>query len=140
LIDDALNCLFNAFDVDRTGRISYKKLCTGLALLSEGGSTSGTPTLGGPSFGGAPGGSAQQALEQKLVAQVKKQAQNTSMEQYKSNASELRAKKEEPVTVTKKRQTKQDREKLTAKSGLSVMERQNKLRAEAAKKKKEEAA
>ena len=34
-IDDALNCLFNSFDNDRTGKISYKKLCTGLDILCE---------------------------------------------------------------------------------------------------------
>jgi len=35
LIDDALNWLFNSFDNDRTGKISYKKLCTGLDVLCE---------------------------------------------------------------------------------------------------------
>lgn len=38
-----------------------------------------------------------------------------------------------------KRESKAEREKKTAKSGNSVMEKQNKLRAEAAKKKKEDA-
>lgn len=35
MIDDALNCLFNAFDLDRTGKITYKKMCTGLTLLCD---------------------------------------------------------------------------------------------------------
>ena len=35
LIDDALTCLFNAFDVDRTGRISYKKMIEGLNTLCD---------------------------------------------------------------------------------------------------------
>lgn len=38
-----------------------------------------------------------------------------------------------------KRETKQERDKRTAKNSMNTMERQNKLRAEAAKKKKEEA-
>lgn len=35
LIDDALTCLFNAFDVDRSGRISYKKMIEGLSTLCD---------------------------------------------------------------------------------------------------------
>lgn len=37
LIDDALGCLLNAFDVGRTGKISYKQLCVGLDVLCESG-------------------------------------------------------------------------------------------------------
>jgi Ca2+-binding EF-hand superfamily protein len=48
LIDDALNCLFNAFDLDRSGRISYKKLCTGLDLLcDQAGNDPANNTIGG---------------------------------------------------------------------------------------------
>lgn len=47
--------------------------------------------------------------------------------------------KDEPVNFKAKKQTKQERSKLIARSGLSVMEKQNKMREEAAKKKKEEA-
>jgi hypothetical protein len=35
LIDDAINCLFNAIDVDRAGRVSYKNLCGGLDILCD---------------------------------------------------------------------------------------------------------
>ena len=35
MIDDALNCLFNAFDTDRAGRITFDKLCAGLDILCE---------------------------------------------------------------------------------------------------------
>ena len=48
--------------------------------------------------------------------------------------------KEEPQGFKPKRESKAEREKRTAKSGSSVMERQNALRAEAARKKKEAAA
>ena len=48
--------------------------------------------------------------------------------------------KEEPQVFKPKRETKAEREKRTAKSGMSVMERQNLLRAEAARKKKEQQA
>ena len=33
LVDDALNCLFNSFDSDRSGRISFKKLSQGLDIF-----------------------------------------------------------------------------------------------------------
>lgn len=48
LIDDALNCLFNAFDSDRSGRITYRKLCSGLDILCEniaGGNEPGAATM-----------------------------------------------------------------------------------------------
>jgi hypothetical protein len=35
LIDDALNCLFNAFDIDRSGKLSYKKFSQGLGVLCD---------------------------------------------------------------------------------------------------------
>ncbi len=35
LIDDALNCLYNAFNNDNKGYLSYKKLCEGLMILCE---------------------------------------------------------------------------------------------------------
>jgi Ca2+-binding EF-hand superfamily protein len=35
LIDDALLCLFNAFDTNQSGRISYKKLTFGLDILCD---------------------------------------------------------------------------------------------------------
>jgi Ca2+-binding EF-hand superfamily protein len=35
LIDDAINCLFNAFDTDQTGRITFKKLNAGLDILCD---------------------------------------------------------------------------------------------------------
>lgn len=41
------------------------------------------------------------------------------------------------MKVERKGPTKQDRDKLVVKSGNSVMEKQNQIRAEAAKKKKE---
>lgn len=39
LIDDALNCLYNAFNNDNKGSISYRKLCEGLLILCEDTST-----------------------------------------------------------------------------------------------------
>lgn len=35
LIDDALNCLYNAFNNDNKGSISYRKLCEGLLILCD---------------------------------------------------------------------------------------------------------
>lgn len=35
LIDDALNCLYNAFNNDNKGSITYRKLCEGLLILCD---------------------------------------------------------------------------------------------------------
>lgn len=35
LIDDALNCLYNAFNNDNKGSVSYRKLCEGLLILCD---------------------------------------------------------------------------------------------------------
>ena len=68
------------------------------------------------------------------------QAMPAAQEVVKSASTVDQKVKEEPQNFKPKRESKQEREKRTAKSGSSIMEKQNKLRAEAAKKKKEEAA
>ena len=104
LIDDAVNCLFNAFDIDRVGRLSFRNLSSGLDILcyTDGAADSEPLRLGGHS--------------------EQPPAKTQSTEVLKSGTP-ARAVKDEPVAMKKTRQSKQEREKLTAKSGSSVMEK-----------------
>jgi len=137
LIDDAINCLFNAFDTDRAGRLSYKKLTTGLDILCY---PQVEPevrdfTIEPDSINILAKEPAADSVEAKQKEPVPDPNQT-----LKSDNALKRATKDEPVKVQNKRMSKADREKKTAKSGNSVMERQNALRKEAALKKKQEAA
>ena len=138
MIDDALNCLFNAFDHDRSGRISYKKLCEGLEVLCENhGATTNFDRGSEIGFGET----AQRGQGQSFGNKQKVVAIPPQNEQIRSDNNANRPEKNEPVAVKPKRETKADRDKKVARSGnMSVMEKQNAMRAEAAKKKKEEAA
>lgn len=75
-------------------------------------------------------------MRKPIVKQALPEANNV----VKSGGQPERREKDEPIAFVKKQKlTKEDREKKTAKSSMSVMEKQNALRAEAALKKKEAA-
>ena len=147
LIDDALNCLFNAFDTNQSGRISYKKLNHGLDILCdmeaesmfERGSNVDNMGLTNE-LAGMPASAQDLKPEKKEKKPMVKQALPAANEITKSGGQPDRREKDEPIAFKKKMKvTKEDREKKTAKSSMSVMEKQNALRAEAALRKKEEA-
>ena len=150
LIDDAINCLFNAFDARRKGSLNIEDLKNGLKILAGG--SAELPESKGKNMKKKVG----DELKKKLFEQDKKKASSSKTPEKKAGKSvkvagsgpapsaEPAGKGSDETTMVSKgkRLTKEERAKQTAKSGKSdsIMEKQNKMRAEAAKKKKEDAA